>query len=414
MIGYIKSPKTYTTLKEIQILSYELPIEADLSEKGSVTVEGVVGDQYERMLLIIDGLNEYTFVIGENSSSFIDREGTSVLSVYPWQKAYEDCTKPLFQYEYENDNFAYVRPFSWVYAGIIQDPVWYYPDLYAPDYATRSFNTYSGAVYSYLSSITVPETCYTEESTGSQAISGYKKFRVYDCARFMNELLKTRVRFKVSWQKYRQSTNEYMCLNIGNPYFAYEDTAYPVYFNDGHSEIRSFSISTNTASIISAYIGTGTDWQTSMDYYYLLRAYYILRNNGTVVINTNRTTDPDQAKGTAITLVKSYGNTSKSRSTILNEVKVLAEEEFTKNSYSHKAEFYSDKRFYLGQHIRLMFDDFSFDTAISRVMLESTDDRYHYFCGDLPVTASEQIRDNSWSYGKRLPLNPRKGQLVIV
>ena len=53
-------------------------------------------------------------------------------------------------------------------------------------------------------------------------------------------------------------------------------------------------------------------------------------------------------------------------------------------------------------------------TRTAKVTIKSGDDRYYYTCGELPQTAAQHIKANSWSYGKRLPHNPYVGQLAFV
>ena len=77
-------------------------------------------------------------------------------------------------------------------------------------------------------------------------------------------------------------------------------------------------------------------------------------------------------------------------------------------------EFASDKVFHLNQPVRLMLERGILNTAISKVTIKSKDDRYYYTCGDLPQTAAQHIKANSWSYGSRLPHNPYAGQLAFI
>lgn len=415
MTGYIKSPKDYSTLRVIEISSYDLPLETDLGATGSVTCVGFIGDQYERMLLMIDGIDGW-FVLGENTSATLEDNQVSTIQIRPWQCALEACTFESWVENTDPISFGASKPFLPRTNGQISSGLYYIADAYAPDFVSRD-NDWMSSVQTYLNGVMIPETCYTDYDSGLVSALMERYCRVYDQAKFMNELQKTRVRADAEWVRSDfYGTNATLknlpTLNFKNLHFVYDDSVYPLFFNDGHSVLNSFSIEKN---IISSVRGIGVyHINTLRD---TEKYYFILQTDGTIqsihLISPSIEAAVDQQRGQPAVVAEAFGAVT-NLNVIRDRLTELAEEQLATNEYKHKAEFRSDKRFHMGQRIRLVMDGFTFDTSISEVRKTSDSSMYKYVCGELPVTTTEKIKDSSWVYGRRLPLNPRKGQLVFI
>lgn len=99
--------------------------------------------------------------------------------------------------------------------------------------------------------------------------------------------------------------------------------------------------------------------------------------------------------------------------TTLDAARVVAQAEIDKDTFAHKIVFESDKILHLGQPVIVCLERGNYRSLISSVIKKSGTDWLQYTCGDLPITASEMIRDNAWTYDN-IPKNPRRGQLVFV
>ena len=62
MIGYIKDPYTWTTEEQVEIISYELPVESANAETGTAIITEVSGD-HKRHIFCIDGVPDRFWVI---------------------------------------------------------------------------------------------------------------------------------------------------------------------------------------------------------------------------------------------------------------------------------------------------------------------------------------------------------------
>lgn len=175
-----------------------------------------------------------------------------------------------------------------------------------------------------------------------------------------------------------------------------------IYFNDGIAEIKSASFDNDVVTCVTVHvISTKTSvWNSTIFSYYL-------KSDLTVT-----SIKSEQLQGKNVSL--SYKTSKTYENMDWNDSLQLAVDEFAKNTYKHKVEFYSKEKMYCGQMVKLIFDDKILDTQITSISLSSSDNRYLYTCGEGSNTASEKIKSNSWKYGRRLPLAPYKGQLVFM
>lgn len=183
-------------------------------------------------------------------------------------------------------------------------------------------------------------------------------------------------------------------------------TPIPIVFGDGHSEIISQKYDdTNIVSFITLFAFRRVSSSGGILYDEFKRIKYFLTEDMNI---TDDESLQCQGQSAEISL-----EGLKTTDITWEQGLEYVQDEFLKNEWKHKVEFASDKIYRLGQPVRLVLDRGILDTTISSVYKKSSDNRYIYTCGDLPLTASEQIKDNSWSYGRRLPLNPIKGQLAF-
>ena len=169
----------------------------------------------------------------------------------------------------------------------------------------------------------------------------------------------------------------------------------PIFDKDGHSDIISADFSNNVCS----YVWVVTTVQT---------AQYIYANIDGIAVNLIETypmPEPSRLGFTSIIQDKTVRTEA--------AAKALAQAEIDKNTFNHKIVFESDKELHIGQPVCVCLDRGNYHSVISSVVKKSNTDRLQYTCGDLPVTASDLIRDNAWSYNG-IPKNPRKGQLIFV
>jgi hypothetical protein len=168
--------------------------------------------------------------------------------------------------------------------------------------------------------------------------------------------------------------------------------AVPIYFNDGHSFLLTESYDDDVCSCFVGMSKSSPIMPTSNYTYYLDKNMSMTQNKSDQINGyTKYETCTDAADATS-----------------------KAQAVFGQNQWKHKVEFASDKIFHLNQPVRLMLERGILNTAISKVTIKSKDDRYYYTCGDLPQTAAQHIKANSWSYGSRLPHNPYAGQLAFI
>lgn len=135
---------------------------------------------------------------------------------------------------------------------------------------------------------------------------------------------------------------------------------------------------------------------------------YYLAEDGTVFDRSQWLNhDYDQIRGRSVARYDASLNTDEKRIAAAQEI-------FNENKREHKIVFLSDKKLHFRQPVRLKLSRFILDTVITTVRVKSSDNRYEYTCGELPGTLSEIIKSNRWSYNRRLPTAPRKGQLVLI
>lgn len=167
-----------------------------------------------------------------------------------------------------------------------------------------------------------------------------------------------------------------------------------VVFNDGHSEVLIEDYKNDICSKVV--FGGGTD-------------QYFLATDGVTVF--------DYLEWVSETYEQMKGDTRCFYDPSLNtdaKKKAKAAEIFAENTASHKIVFASDREFRAGQTVRLHLNRGILETAISSVTIKSNDNRKIYTCGDIPVTASEYIKNSYITESVRRPNNLHEGQLVLI
>lgn len=382
MTGYILDPMTLETLNKVDITDYSLPIETAQAVNGSVTIPQNTSFNANRMVLYIPSLADRYFKISnteqktENQTKLNIADEAELLTDNFWGRTTTLATDFMNVFKAIFTTYGSVNIYD---AG-----------QYAPHFVGERTDpsAWSADVWNRLSQIPLDltEFCDLQKGTGCYG----------SCASLLRIAARYGIISHVKAVNYRPS------LGIKSYRYSFEiepvtlesDTVVPIFFNDGHSEIKSETY--DNSNILSALWVFGTGGS---------KVFY-LKNDLSVGTNS-----AEQMPGSFGLLDTDAVIPSSSQMESI--LMPYAQEEFAKNSYGHKIEFYSDKVLHLGQPVKLALNRGILDTAISKVMLTSADERYLYTCGELPTTATDLITASSWKYGQRLPLKPRKGQLYI-
>lgn len=383
MIGYIRQPLTGEIVQSVNITSYNLPIETFQGETGTINIVGDLNGDYSRFILYIPDLNKCFKITSDKSGNGTETrinvsddislvEGSSFIEISSgetWFRNLRFCYIPGIDYSSPNSS-NYVPDYIYL------NSEWNYID--------RSNEEYN-RIIRWFRNVQIPVDDFDREDVST----GSTKYYLYSTDNVLRVLRSYGAEISFGYnEEWIDSTTEesifipVLLLTFGELGF---DSVIPVFFNDGHSELISESYNNDICSCVC--LATGNSNKTN----------YYLKSDLTV--STDKT---EQIPGyTTFKFIR-------------NGTQADAEEIFLDNTYSHKIEFASDKKFRLGQPVKLVLKSGILDTSISKVMLKSGDDRFHYVCGELPVTASDKIKSEEWTYCKRLPNNPRKGQLFLV
>lgn len=391
MIGYIRDPRTWSAVKTVTVTSYELPLETAQGETGKVTILGQLDADYSGYVLSIEDMG-YVFKIKEQQSGSTTE---TTLSVSDSVSLLENSVLTTGQTTTViTDDFlrriggiSGTEPEFQTYTkGILNDSIrnhhYNARAIYTrSDFAPNEFMFMPGdgiPYYTYLAGLNIPISDFEFTEIQNQG----RSFKFFDAEKTLRKLREYGVHYEAG--AFSEEYNGHVIQGIGFKIVCNETTS-NIPFNDGHSELISESYNDDICNRVIIISETSYDWQ---DFPGKCLSIF--------------TTD-----GAGYTVTEEYDDS-------FGSAELQADAIFAKNTHSHKIEFASDKELHIGQAVRLMLSRGILDTAISKVMLKSGDNRYYYTCGELPVTATERIKADGWSYGKRLPSNPRKGQLFIL
>lgn len=368
MIGYIRDPRNWASVKTVTITSYELPVETAQGETGKATILGQLDADYSRYMISFENDERIYKITGAQTGGILE----TVLTIGDWMAAFEgELAAVSNNYIGEEINSLFLFGTSALTASFCSSIT--AKSNFTPT-AIRG-NSASAAVRSFIDSLHIPAA----EAQPLFETSTQKLYRYDDVLRVIRNY---GVTVTAGVRTVSNASALVFEFGIG------DNSVVVVPFNDGHSELISESYKDDKCTCV---ILVHADYPQS--------AYYLDGSNN---ISTSRGA---QSAGYTITALydSEYGSQ-------VNQAAAI----FASNTSSHKVEFASDKTLHIGQPVKLMTSRGILDTSISKVVKKSGDDRFYYTCGELPVTASERIKDDSWDYGTRLPANPRKGQIFIM
>lgn len=424
MIGYILDPLDRSAVQQVSISSYDLPIASEQGENGSIEINGSFDADYTGFLLQTDETGNLVFKIGSFESGNEETTKCSItdeLSIFDGYKPYVTARRGLSGGALLADilcgSYATLRDESGTGA---------FPTYHLSKYTTGYYkSTYDRMFYRYaageydeniptwlaskfnslgttLENIGAKFVKNVDSSTAAYTLDSYAALQYLNA----NGI---KIYMSIAPRRYAPSPGNITYKNVLIVSFkdiSGQPTAV-IPFSDGHSHLVSESYSSDIVShiLVVSTAGSGNG-----------RCDYFMRYDGSmaVVLNPAGSVNPEnQMIGNNIVLETSL---------VINEstaheggaVYDLAVAEFAKNSSESKVEFYSDKELSLFQPVKLMLKRGILETKISSIKKKSGDNRYLYTCGQLSTTTSEKIKENSWSYEKRLPDRPYVGQLVMM
>ena len=380
--GYIIQPWDFSVVQSVNVTDYDLPLECYSGETGSVTFEGKGLRDYSQYIFRLDVLDTMWKIKEAETGDALSTKLTVTDQTAILDGA---IATPVIQgVSYSNDLTAQQLNAITGYMNAetsgrydVQYSKYLYP--YIGPKGTSLPNILTGA------GLKTADYLLYNESLGNNT-----RYMVTDLYKLVTDLvgIGAKLAFSVGDRAPRSSTG------ISLLYTLTERTGYsiatPIFFNDGHSYLLTESYD---GDVCSCFIGVHSYSMAPLPY------RYYLDENMQMVQNKD-----EQING--------YTKTETVSSTADAQDKAMAA--FGANQWKHKVEFASDKVFHLNQPVRLMLERGILNTAISKVTIKSKDDRYYYTCGDLPQTAAQHIKANSWSYGSRLPHNPYAGQLAFI
>ena len=383
MTGYIIQPWDFTVVRSVNVTDYDLPLECYSGESGSVTFEGKSKQDYSQYLFRLDVLDTM-WKIKEAETG--DAHSTK-LSVTDQTGMLDGVyTSPSFE------NLAYSTDLTQGMVNLIIGTSRSYTEN--PDRQFGKFvYPYVGCKGANLPNILTGSGLKTADYlVFNRVLNSYRQV-ITDVYKLVCDLVGIGAKLSISiGARVRGGSGQSLLLSFSE-YSGYS-TSTPVYFKDGHSYLLSESYD---GDVCSCFIGIPSSPSSfpppRANYCYYLDENMQMVQDKSFQIN-------------GYTKTESVSDTSDAYS--------KAEAAFGQNQWKHKVEFASDKVFHLNQPVKLMLERNVLNTAISKVTIKSGDDRYYYTCGELPQTAAQHIKANSWSYGKRLPHNPYVGQLAFV
>lgn len=368
MIGYIRDPRNWASVKTVTITSYELPLETAQGETGKATIAGQLDADYSRYMISFEDDERIYKITGAQTGSSLE----TVLTISDWMAAFEGELAAVDNgYISEEINSLFLFGTSALVTSFCS------PVIAKSNFTPTAIrgNSASSAVRSYIDSLHIPAA----EAQPLYEASTRKLYKYDDVLRVIQN---HGVTVTAGIRIVSNASALVFEFGIG------DNSVVVVPFNDGHSELISESYKDDKCTCVNLVLA---DYQQ--------RAYYL---DGSNSISTSR-----ESQSAGYTIVAQYDSEYGSQ---VNQAAAI----FASNTSSHKIEFASDKTLHIGQPVKLMTSRGVLDTSISKVMKKSGDDRLYYTCGELPVTATERIKADSWDYGTRLPANPRKGQIFIM
>lgn len=354
MIGYIRDPQTWNTVKVVNVTTYELPYEVAQGENGSVIISDNLDDDYTCYMISIEDSTEIYRISSQQSES----QNRTTLTLFDWKSILDNNAAKVSKV---NTSSGIVGRLFLSYAFLNDTKI---RTRFAPSDFTFDMEPFKDRI----DSIGIP-------ISELKVLGEVENYYIYDRANILRVLSKYGIQTEA---KIIGKTLSIVISNIDN-------SEHGVVFNDGHSELISANFNNDFAT------GVGIFMPNANNYFYI-------DENGVMSQDRN-----SQAKG-------SFGGVwIDSGSPYYTAV-----EFFAKNSNDTKIEFCSDKEYHIGQTVNLFLNRGIVQLAISKVLKKSNDRRFFYTCGDSPVTASEKIASNTISYTTRLPQNPKKGQLFLL
>lgn len=383
MTGYIIQPWDFSVAQAVNVTDYDLPLECFAGETGSVTFDGKGKRDYSQFLFRLDVL-DVLWKITEAETG--DAQSTKLAVTDSTAILDGAISRPSFSNSYYNADLteAMVRHLTGISNAV----------------SVEFDRQYSRYLYDYIGpkTVNIPNVLTgaglktADYLILNKTVSG-DRLVVVDLYKLVTDLVGIGVKLTFSTgNRVKGFTGRSLLYELT------ERTGYtvatPVYFHDGHSYLLSESYDGDVCSAFVGIPASPSGWSPLP----ANQRFYLDEN---MQMSSSKT---DQINGyTKIeTCTDAADATSKATAA------------FGANQWKHKVEFASDKVFHLNQPVRLMLERNVLNTAISKVTIKSGDDRYHYTCGELPQTAAQHIRANSWSYGQRLPHNPYTGQLAFI
>lgn len=382
MTGYIIQPWDFTVVRSVNVTDYDLPLECYSGESGSVTFEGKSKQDYSQYLFRLDVLDTMWKIkeaeTGDAQSTKLSvTDQTGILD-----GAIASPHFPNTYYSADLNTSSIVLDIIGNYTlgnitnADVQRGKYIYPYIGCSSVALPNILTGAGLK-------TADYLLYNKNVSGDRQV-------VTDLFKLITDLVSigANVTFSIGDRATHQTGRSLLLTITERTGYS---TATPIYFHDGHSYLLSESYD---GDVCSCYIGL-----PSSPAFFPQQFTYYLDENMQIVQD------------------KSYQINGYTKiETVSDNADALdkATAAFGANQWKHKVEFASDKVFHLNQPVKLMLERNVLNTAISKVTIKSGDDRYYYTCGELPQTAAQHIKANSWSYGKRLPHNPYVGQLAFV
>ena len=381
--GYIIQPWDFSVVQSVNVTDYDLPLECYSGETGSVTFEGKGLRDYSQYIFRLDVLDTMWKIKEAETGDALSTK----LSVTD-QAAILDgaISRPSFS--------------NSLYNADLNDSV-LHEILGNPRNGIEFDRQYSKFLYAYigpsaddLSSILTGAGLKTADYLIlNKNVSG-TRLVVTDLYKLVTDLvgIGAKLSFSVGNRVPQGTSGRSLIYSLSvQPNYS---TATPVYFKDGHSYLLSESYDGDVCSAFVGIPASPSGWSP-------------LPANQRFYLDENM--QMSSSKDDQIN-----GYTKIETCTDAADAADKASAAFGQNQWKHKVEFASDKVFHLNQPVKLMLERNVLNTAISKVTIKSGDDRYYYTCGELPQTAAQHIKANSWSYGKRLPHNPYIGQLAFV
>lgn len=371
MIGQIRSPVDFSVVGTINISAYDIPLECADSASGTITLAGSLEGDYQYRLLTLEGFDGFWTITSMDTN---DSENMTIQIKDGYSFFDQCCAQGIVTSSY-GDTLT---------LALIKDM-----------FMQNSFSSFT-PLYSKFApeklQLVVEEDAETEVSalidnmglvTADYEYSHNSNFIVTNISKLVHDLIKGGL--NVSLEFFYGAIDSPLSTDNVNLILSPQPLEPAVvYFNDGHAFLQNATVK---GDICSGYYSVGTNER------------YYLSFDGQVTMS----------KSTQIPGYFIFEKISDNRTAYEHAI-----ETFAANKTECKVTFMSDARYHLNQPLRLMLPRGETLAQITKVNVKSTDNRYAYECGDYPATATEKITANSWDYVQRLPIHPRKGELVFM